>query len=185
MHLRLSDIQYQLLRPVGVYSAEFSISGVRTRHAGLLRFYDSVQQSDFCHFDIISALRSSVYSGDHQKYSFSIGLRDSLSGLDALSFAMSSGFTSSSAPVDYFSCGVRVFVRDSVFAGSGFSISGGPYLDNDDTSFASDAFYSSFEAGMSGVCLAADTVILGMRYLIDCFFGGFSFGGSPFGGRVL
>ena len=31
----------------------------------------------------------------------------------------------------------------------------------------------------------ADNVVIGVRYDVDCFFGGLSFGGSAFGGRTI
>jgi len=45
------------------------------------------------------------------------------------------------------------------------------------------AFTFGSRAHSGGV--ASDSVAVGLRYLIDCFFGGLSFGGSPFGGRIV
>lgn len=129
MRLRPSDLYAQFLRPVSVYGAEFTFSDVRTRHAALLRFYDTFSASDSAVIGITSLSLEQAGSTDTQLYTFRIGLRDPASVVDTLTFTFGS------------------------------------------------------RAHSGGV--ASDSVAVGLRYLIDCFFGGLSFGGSPFGGRIV
>ena len=52
-----------------------------------------------------------------------------------------------------------------------------------DTFSVSDSYDFVSKAHSAGV--ASDSVVVVLRYGIDCFFGGLSFGGSPFGGRIV
>lgn len=129
MHQRPSDLYAQLLRTVGVYGAEFTFSDVRTRHAALLRFYDTFLASDSAVIGVTSLSLEQAGSLDAQLYTFKVGLKGYAPASDAVTFLFGS------------------------------------------------------TAHSDGV--ASDSVAVGLRYFIDCFFGGLSFGGSPFGGRIV
>lgn len=185
MRLRPSDLYAQLLRPVGVYGAEFNLSDVRTRHAALLKFYDTFAASDFYAFDMVSSVFEQVAAADVQLYTFRIGLKDSAPAVDRVAFTFHSGWSDSVSLQERTSIGMVIRFRDSVFAGSGVNISGGPYLGSADYQPVADYMKSFFTVGARSNGVASDSVAVGMRYLIDCFFGGLSFGGSPFGGRIV
>lgn len=185
MRLRPSDLYAQLLRPVGVYGAEFNLSDVRTRHAALLKFYDTFSASDFCVFDMMSPVLEQIGANDAQFYTFRIGLKDYAPAVDRVSFTFYSDWSDYVSLQGRISIGMVIRFRDSVFAGSGVNISGGPYLGSADYQPVADYMKSFFTVGARSTGVASDSVAVGMRYLIDCFFGGLSFGGSPFGGRIV
>lgn len=185
MRLRPSDLYAQLLRPVGVYGAEFNLSDVRTRHAAFLKFYDSFGALDSSHFDITSKVPELVTLGDVQSYAFLVGLREVAQAFDSVSFTFNSDWSEHVNLQEHvFSVMVARF-RDFVLAGSAMNISGGPYLGSSEYQPVEDTIKSSFTTGISSVGVSSDSVAVGMRYLIDCFFGGLSLGGSPFGGRIV
>lgn len=204
MRLRPTDIYSQLLRPVGVLGAEFRFSDVRTRHVWLFEFFDSAEATDRTYVDMTFVWKPDAVSPvDATRFEFTASLSDSIAATEFLYADMTTIYRSDATSADTvrstFSVRLasaagtvdRVFssftvnLRDSVTAGSDMSIDSDSGIGKSDSIASTDFVYSTFVAAVGDTSTTSDNVVIGIRYLIDCFFGGLSFGGSPFGGRAI
>lgn len=184
MHLRLSEFYAQFLRPVGVYAAEYRLSDIRTRHAALLRFYDSFSVEDSCSV-VFNCRRSSPAAfSDSQTFSFVSAVREHIAVIERVSFGVSFGLIGLVAPVDKVGVLAKMRFSDRVSAQSGVVVTVGPYVGQGDYQATSDSTAYSYKSRVVSVGLPTDVVVFGMRHLVDCFYGGLSFGGGPFAGRI-
>lgn len=128
---------------------------------------DSIVTGEFCSFALSFLLKSPAAAVDFVQCTFQAGLFDSVVGADRVSVTIST------------------LVRDSVIAASGFFLSGRAFQNTASSVAATDAFYSTFTDPQPDSVGASDFIEIGIRYVVDFYFGGMSFGGSPFGGRTI
>lgn len=128
---------------------------------------DSVVTGEFCSFALSFLLKSPAAAVDFVQCTFQAGLFDSVAGADRVSVTIST------------------LVRDSVTAASGFFLSGRAFQNTASSVAATDVFYSTFTDPQPDSVGASDFIEIGIRYVVDFYFGGMSFGGSPFGGRTI
>ena len=95
------------------------------------------------------------------------------------------GLFDSAAGTDRVSVTISTLVRDSVTAASGFFLSGRAFQNTSSSVAVTDVFYSTFTDPQPDSVGASDFIEIGIRYVVDFYFGGMSFGGSPFGGRTI
>lgn len=175
MQLRLTDLYAPLMRP----------TEIRTRHSGLFRFYDWAVASDVCYFDITSGVPESVGAVDVRHFFMQIRNPDFVLPQDLIAVAIGGRWADSTDVLDVIHCNFTVTFQDSVVTSSNVGLSVGPNSSSNEAVASYDKTLFHFGSGVGSVGLAADAVVLGMRYLIDCFYGGISFSGCPFGGRIL
>ncbi|UIS74279.1 hypothetical protein pA_gene0064 [Aeromonas phage phiA008] len=128
---------------------------------------DSIVTGEFCSFALSFLLKSPAAAVDFVQCTFQAGLFDSVAGADRVSVTIST------------------LVRDSVTAASGFFLSGRAFQNTASSVAATDVFYSTFTDPQPDSVGASDFIEIGIRYVVDFYFGGMSFGGSPFGGRTI
>lgn len=128
---------------------------------------DSAVTGEFCSFALSFLLKSPAAVVDFVQCTFRAGLFDSVAGSDRVSVTIST------------------LVRDSVTAASGFFLSGRAFQNTASSVAVTDAFYSTFTDPQPDSVGASDFIEIGIRYVVDFYFGGMSFGGSPFGGRTI
>ena len=128
---------------------------------------DSIVTGEFCSFALSFLLKSPAAAVDFVQCTFQAGLFDSVAGADRVSVTIST------------------LVRDSVTAASGFFLSGRAFQNTASSVAVTDAFYSTFTDPQPDSVGASDFIEIGIRYVVDFYFGGMSFGGSPFGGRTI
>ena len=122
---------------------------------------------------------------DWQAFSLTFLLQDASSALDKISCTFQAGLQEAVAGSDRQFCTVIALLKDSVTTESTFQMSGKVFSGMLDASLTSDAFYHSLQINiLPDAVVASDFIEIGVRYLIDFYFGGLSFGGSPFGGRL-
>lgn len=164
---------------------------------------DGSSSSDFSYLNMVNPVRETTSSLDAIAYQFSVVLRDETppsdwqafsltfllrdasSALDKISCTFQAGLQESVTGSDRQFCTVVALLKDSVTAESTFQMLGTAFSDMTDASYTSDAFYHSLQINILPDAVAAsDFIEIGVRYIIDFYFGGLSFGGSPFGGRL-
>ena len=120
-----------------------------------------------------------------QAFSFIGTFKSSLpASTDKLLFTLSVAARDSSAAADRVLSTMSVLLKDVVVASSSFLLGGQSFLDTASHGFSSDAFYSTLVAKSPDSAATSDSVVIGIRYLIEAYFGGLAIGGSPFGGRL-
>lgn len=175
MHLRPANLYAALMRPVEV----------RTRRSGRFRFYEVVTPSDVFAFDITSRLPDFALASDSTAFRMVTSGMESVSTADSISVAVGGIWGDSASSLDVVRGNIGITFRESVTVSSSIGISFGPFTGSCETATVSDKALFGFKSGVGSVSLASDAVVFGMRYLIDCFYGGISFSGCPFGGRIL
>lgn len=160
----LSDFSY-LNMVIPVYETMSSLDAIAYQFSVVLR--DEAPPSDWQAFFLTSLLRDVAPALDKISCTFQAGLQEAVSGSDRQF------------------CTVVALLKDSVIAESTFQTSGSAFSGMLDTSLTSDAFYHSLQINILPDAVAvSDFIEIGVRYIIDFYFGGLSFGGSPFGGRL-
>lgn len=123
--------------------------------------------------------------GSFQTFGF-IGAMSSVmaASTDRLFYTLSVAVKDTATTADKVLSTIAVLLRDSVTASSSFLLGGQSFLDTASAGFSSDAFYSTLVAKSPDTAATSDSVVIGIRYLIEAYFGGLAIGGSPFGGRL-
>lgn len=141
--------------------------------------------SDVVRSQFSASVVDSAPAGSFQAFGF-IGAMASVmaASTDRLFYTLSVAAKDSAATADKVLSTIAVLLRDSVTASSSFLLGGRSFLDTASDGFSSDAFYSTLVAKSPDTAATSDSVVIGIRYLIEAYFGGLAIGGSPFGGRL-
>lgn len=152
--------------------------------------FTAVQKStsvsaDIVRFQFVAGLSSSVSVGEFQSFALSFLLKSPAAAVDFVQCTFQSGLFDGVSGADRVSVSITTLVKDSVIAASGFFLSGLSFQNTASSVAATDVFYSSFTDPQPDSVGASDFIEIGIRYVVDFYFGGMSFGGSPFGGRTI
>lgn len=141
--------------------------------------------ADTVRFDAISGLFDTSVAGSSQAFAMTFLFKSTAAVVDFVQCTFQAGLFDSVAGSDRVSVSITTLVRDSVTAASGFFLSGRAFQNMSSAVAATDVFYSTFTDPQPDTVGASDFIEIGIRYVIDFYFGGMSFGGSPFGGRTI
>lgn len=139
---------------------------------------------DFTFGNFSCAVNSLAAAGSTQIFGITVLTRSSAANVDKITCTFQAGVRDSSSSTDRVFSTVVVLVKDAVTASSSFLLGGRSFLDTVSAGFSSDAFYSTLVAKNPESAVTSDSVEIGIRYLIEFYFGGLAIGGSPFGGRL-
>ena len=141
--------------------------------------------SDVVRSEFSALVPDVVPAGSFQTFGF-IGAMSSVmaASTDRLFCTLSVAVKDTATTADKVLSTVAVLLRDSVTASSSFLLGGQSFLGTDSSGFSSDVFYSTLVAKSPDTAATSDSVVIGIRYLIEAYFGGLAIGGSPFGGRL-
>lgn len=145
----------------------------------------SAAPADFARFQFIAGVSDSVVTGEFCSFALSFLLKSPAAAVDFVRCTFQAGLFDSAAGTDRVSVTISTLVRDSVTAASGFFLSGRAFQNTSSSVAATDVFYSTFTDPQPDSVGASDFIEIGIRYVVDFYFGGMSFGGSPFGGRTI
>ena len=145
----------------------------------------SAAPADFARFQFIAGVSDSVVIGEFCSFALSFLLKSPAAAVDFVRCTFQAGLFDSAAGTDRVSVTISTLVRDSVTAASGFFLSGRAFQNTASSVAATDVFYSTFTDPQPDSVGASDFIEIGIRYVVDFYFGGMSFGGSPFGGRTI
>lgn len=145
----------------------------------------SSSSADFARFQFIAGVSDSVVTGEFCSFALSFLLKSPAAAVDFVQCTFQAGLFDSATGTDRVSVTISTLVRDSVTAASGFFLSGRAFQNTSSSVAATDVFYSTFTDPQPDSVGASDFIEIGIRYVVDFYFGGMSFGGSPFGGRTI
>ena len=145
----------------------------------------SATSADFARFQFIAGVSDSAVTGELHSFALSFLLKSPTAAVDFVRCTFQAGLFDSAAGTDRVSVTISTLVRDSVTAVSGFFLSGRAFQNTASSVAATDVFYSTFTDPQPDSVGASDFIEIGIRYVVDFYFGGMSFGGSPFGGRTI
>ena len=145
----------------------------------------SAAPADFARFQFIAGVSDSVVTGEFCSFALSFLLKSPAAAVDFVQCTFQAGLFDSATGTDRVSVTISTLVRDSVTAASGFFLSGRAFQNTSSSVAATDVFYSTFTDPQPDSVGASDFIEIGIRYVVDFYFGGMSFGGSPFGGRTI
>ena len=145
----------------------------------------SAAPADFARFQFIAGVSDSAVTGEFHSFALSFLLKSPTAAVDFVQCTFQAGLFDSAAGADRVSVTISTLVRDSVTAASGFFLSGRAFQNTASSVAATDVFYSTFTDPQPDSVGASDFIEIGIRYVVDFYFGGMSFGGSPFGGRTI
>lgn len=141
--------------------------------------------ADDVRFQFVAGVSDSAVIGEFHSFALSFLLKSPAAAVDFVQCTFQAGLFDSAAGTDRVSVTISTLVRDSVTAVSGFLLSGRAFQNTASSVAATDAFYSTFTDPQPDSVGASDFIEIGIRYVVDFYFGGMSFGGSPFGGRTI
>lgn len=145
----------------------------------------SAAPADFARFQFIAGVSGSVVTGEFCSFALNFLLKSPAAAVDFVQCTFQAGLFDSAAGTDRVSVTISTLVRDSVTAASGFFLSGRAFQNTASSVAVTDVFYSTFTDPQPDSVGASDFIEIGIRYVVDFYFGGMSFGGSPFGGRII
>lgn len=146
---------------------------------------DVATSADDVRFQFVAGVSDSAVIGEFHSFALSFLLKSPAAAVDFVQCTFQAGLFDSAAGTDRVSVTISTLVRDSVTAVSGFLLSGRAFQNTASSVVATDAFYSTFTDPQPDSVGASDFIEIGIRYVVDFYFGGMSFGGSPFGGRTI
>lgn len=141
--------------------------------------------ADDVRFQFVAGVSDSAVTGEFHSFALSFLLKSPAAAVDFVQCTFQAGLFDSVAGADRVSVSISTLVRDSVTAVSGFFLSGRAFQNTASSVAVTDAFYSTFTDPQPDSVGASDFIEIGIRYVVDFYFGGMSFGGSPFGGRTI
>ena len=141
--------------------------------------------ADDVRFQFVAGVSDSAVTGEFHSFALSFLLKSPAAAVDFVQCTFQAGLFDSVAGADRVSVTISPLVRDSVIAASGFFLSGRAFQNTASSVAVTDAFYSTFTDPQPDSVGASDFIEIGIRYVVDFYFGGMSFGGSPFGGRTI
>ena len=171
-----------VMRPAPVEESHTPSDKVWTVSVSSVRSAASSGDSSFGRFT--AACFSEVPAGSTQAFSFDFLARSASVGADKVTCTFRAGIRDSAAGADRVFGRVTALIKDSVVASSLFLLGGRSFLDTGSSGFSSDAFYSRLVARAPDSAATSDSIVIGVRYPIEFYFGGLAIGGSPFGGRL-
>ena len=145
----------------------------------------SSASADDVRFQFVACVSDSVVTGEFCSFALNFLLKSPAAAVDFVQCTFQAGLFDSAAGTDRVSVTISTLVRDSVTAVSGFFLSGRAFQNTASSVAATDVFYSTFTDPQPDTVGASDFIEIGIRYVVDFYFGGMSFGGSPFGGRTI
>ena len=145
----------------------------------------SATSADAARFQFTAGVSDSVVTGEFCSFALSFLLKSPAAAVDFVRCTFQAGLFDSAAGTDRVSVTISTLVRDSVTAASGFFLSGRAFQNTASSVAVTDAFYSTFTDPQPDSVGASDFIEIGIRYIVDFYFGGMSFGGSPCGGRTI
>lgn len=169
-YLREQD-SCSLFDSVGLRYTSFSSERLVSADAAVLSFYKSA-------FSVASP-------SCRQAWSFRKSFLDSSDAVSAATCVFHALRFGTASATDSVQRSFTISLRDAVVAGSVVDFDGTFSHDSHDSALMADALYSRLVIKRKSFAVASDSVVFGVRYLVDFYFGGLSFGGSPFGGRIL
>lgn len=203
MPLKVTDTTWSLLRPTDVHSRLSRMTEVSYNNAVLMKPFSSVAADDLPYIHDTTLRLSGAAVGDYVGYTYTTGVKDTAPTTERLYFSWNYRFLDAVAPAskllvtmrppavaevhapsDKVLSTIAVLLRDSVTASSSFLSGWQSFLDTVSSGFSSDVFYSTLVAKSPDTVATGDSVVIGIRYPIEAYFGGLAIGGSPFGGRL-
>ena len=145
----------------------------------------SAALADAARFQFVAGVSDSAVTGEFCSFALNFLLKSPAAAVDFVQCTFQAGLFDSAAGADRVSVSISTLVRDSVTAVSGFFLSGRAFQNTASSVAVTDVFYSTFTDPQPDSVGASDFIEIGIRYVVDFYFGGMSFGGSPFGGRTI
>lgn len=202
MHLKYTDLKWAAFRLTAEYGRLFRATAVTTRYVFSTGPREVLAASEYMYFLFNVPSYETLGSSDRIRLAYSAGVSDMVATPDVFSVSATfpfadarpaidvtrvtirSPFRDASVSLDAVRCNYTLCVSDVVGLNETFFFGGLFKHDVNNVVFSGDKIAGNLRTGGPEVATVSEFIRVGLRHMVDFYLGGFTMGGTAFGGRV-